>query len=37
MKPLVREFFKSLEGLLEIEMGKATSHILHVALTPKKC
>ena len=30
MKPLVREFFRALQGLLETEMGKAASHILHV-------
>lgn len=36
MKPLVREFFRTLQGLTKTEMGKAASYILHVALTPKR-
>src|ERR1700738_1783494 len=30
MKPLVRKFFRSLQGLSETEMEKAAFHILHV-------
>ena len=37
MKPLVREFFRTLQGLSETEMEKAASHILHVAPTAKRC
>ena len=37
MKPLVREFFRALQGLSETEMGKAASHILHVQPTAKRC
>ena len=29
MKPLVQEFFRTLQGLLETEMEKAASHILY--------
>ena len=36
-KPLVREFFRALQGLSETEMGKAASHILHVQSTVKRC
>ena len=37
MKPLVRGFFRALQGLSETEMEKAASHILHSAPTAKKC
>ena len=37
MKPLVREFFRALQGLSETEMGKAAFHILHVEPTAKRC
>ena len=37
MKPLVREFFRTLQGLTETEMGKAASHMLHVEPTAKRC
>ena len=37
MKPLVREFFIALQGLLETEMGKATFHILYMQPTAKRC
>ena len=37
MKPLVREFFRSLQGLTETEMEKAATHILHSAPTAKRC
>lgn len=37
MKPLVREFFRTLQGLTETEMGKAASHILHSGPTAKRC
>jgi hypothetical protein len=37
LKPLVREFFRSLQGLSETDMGKAASHILHVEKTAKRC
>jgi len=37
MKPLVREFFRTLQGLTETEMEKAASHILHVHPTAKRC
>ena len=36
MKPLMREFFRSLQGLSEAEMGKAATHILHNTSTPKR-
>src|ERR1700738_5183935 len=37
MKPLVREFFRALQGLSETEMGKAAFHILHVKPMAKRC
>lgn len=37
MKPLVREFFRSIQGLSETEMEKAASHILHQEPTAKRC
>ena len=37
MKPLVREFFRTLQGLTEREMEKAAEHILHVEPTAKRC
>ena len=37
MKPLVREFFRALQGLSETEMGKTAFHILHVQPTAKRC
>ena len=37
MKPLVREFFRTLQGLSETEMGKAAQYILHVEPTAKRC
>ena len=37
MKPLVREFFRTLQGLSETEMEKAALHILHVTPTAKTC
>jgi hypothetical protein len=37
MKPLVREFFRSLQGLSENDMEKAATHILHKEPTPKRC
>lgn len=36
MKPLVREFFRTLQGLTETEMGKAARHILHDVRTTKR-
>ena len=36
MKHLMREFFRSLQGLSEVEMGKAATHILHNNPTPKR-
>lgn len=37
MRPLVREFFRTLQGLTEAEMEKAADHILHVEPTAKRC
>ena len=37
MKPLVREFFRTLQRLSKTEMGMAASHILHVELLAKRC
>ena len=37
MKPFVREFFRTLQGLSETEMGKAAAHILHFEPTVKRC
>jgi hypothetical protein len=37
MKPLVREFFRTLQGLSETEMEKAAAHILHFTPTAKRC
>lgn len=37
MKLLVREFFRTLQGLLETEMGQAATHILHVKPSAKRC
>ena len=37
LKPLVREFFRVLQGLTESEMGKATDHMLHSKPTAKRC
>ena len=37
MKPLVRDFFRTLQGLMESEMEKAASHILHSEPTTKRC
>ena len=37
MKPLVREFFRTLQGLSETEIGKAAQHILHVEPMAKRC
>jgi hypothetical protein len=37
MKPLVREFFRTLQGLSETGMGKAAQYILHVEPTAKRC
>ena len=37
MKPLVREFFRTLQGLSETEMGKVATHILHVEPSAKRC
>ena len=37
IKPLVGEFFKIVQGLTKIEMGKTVSHILHVMPTTKRC
>lgn len=36
MKPLVREFFRTLQDLTKTEMGKVASYILHATLTPKR-
>jgi hypothetical protein len=36
LKPLVREFFRSLQGLSESDIGKAASHIPHVEKTAKR-
>jgi hypothetical protein len=36
MKPLVREFFRSLQGLSENDIEKAATHILYKETTPKK-
>ena len=36
MRPLVREFFRHLQGLSETEMLKAATHILHEAPTAKR-
>ena len=37
MNLLVREFFRTLQGLSETEMGKTATHILHVEPTAKRC
>ena len=37
MRPLVREFFRTLQGLTEAKMEKAADHILHVEPTAKRC
>ena len=37
LKPLMREFFRTLQGLSEREMGKAATHILHVEPSAKRC
>ena len=37
LKPLMREFFRTLQGLSETDMGKAATHILHVEPTAKRC
>lgn len=37
LKPLVREFFRVLQGLSESEMEKAATHILHEGSTAKRC
>jgi hypothetical protein len=36
MKPLLREFFRSLQGLSESEIEKAATHMLHDKQTPKR-
>ena len=36
LKPLMRGFFKTLQGLTETEMGKAATHILHNMPTAKR-
>lgn len=36
MKPLVREFFRALQGLSEYDIGRAAFHILHSEATPKR-
>jgi hypothetical protein len=36
MKPLMREFFRSLQGFLKTKMGKAAMHIFHANPTPKR-
>lgn len=36
MRPLVREFFRHLQGLTENEMAKAATHILHERPTAKR-
>ncbi len=36
MRPLVREFFRHLQGLSETELLKAATHILHEAPTAKR-
>ena len=35
-KPLLREFFRALQGLSEIEMGKAATYMLHDSPTPNR-
>lgn len=37
MKPPVREFFRTMQGLIETKMRKAASHILHIMPTAKRC
>ena len=37
LKPLVREFFRALQGLSESEMEKAATHILHEGSIAKRC
>ena len=37
LRPLVREFFRTLQGLTESETEKAAVHILHHAPTAKRC
>jgi hypothetical protein len=37
IKPLVRELFRTLQGLSETKMRKTASHILHVESTAKRC
>jgi len=36
LKPLMREFFRTLQGLTETEMEKAATHILHTMPTAKR-
>lgn len=36
LKPLMREFFRQLQGLTETEMGKVADHILHTRPTAKR-
>ena len=36
MKPLVGEFFRTLQGLNKIEMERATMYILHIVPTTKR-
>ena len=37
MKPLVKKYFRTLQGLSETEMEKAASYILHFEPTAKRC
>lgn len=37
MKPLVREFYRTLQGLTETKMGKTAFHNLHVEPSAKRC
>ena len=37
LKPLMREFFRTLQGLSETDIGKTATHILHVKPTAKRC
>jgi hypothetical protein len=36
LKPLLREFFRSLQGLTESEIEKAATHMLHNKKTAKR-